>query len=419
MAHLHAILVSTGTDGDVFPFIGLGAELRRRGHRVTLVVNEHYGPTARRLGLEFRALVSDEETRAFLSDPDLWHPIKAPRAVARWGFGNIGRQYHLLAELARESDSVLVANPGVLGARLVQEKLRRPMATLLLQPAMLISYTAPPVMPFGLTLPAWAPRPVGDLYWRLIDVVADRLIGPSLNHVRAGVGLRRVRRTFRWWMSPERIIGLFPDWYGPPQADWPPQLRLAGFGLFDGGGDNELSPDLPAFCKAAEPPVAFTLGTGMMHAAEFFRAALAACAALGRRGLFLTKYRHHLPAALPPSVLHCEFAPFGPLLPHCAALVHHGGVGTVARALSAGVPQLVLPLAWDQPDNAARVERLGVGARLGRRHRTGPQLAAALGRLLTPAVRERCRAVAARFGAQNGLANAADLVEELADSPVG
>jgi UDP:flavonoid glycosyltransferase YjiC (YdhE family) len=365
--------------------------------------------------LEFQQLVSNEETRALLSDPDMWHPIKAAGAMARWGFGNIGRQYHLLAELARDPDSVLVANPGVMGARLAQEKLHRPMATLLLQPWMLISNTAPPVMPFGLTLPAWAPWPVGDLYWRLIDVAADLLVGPALHRVRVDVGLRRVRRIFRWWMSPERIIGLFPDWYGPPQADWPPQLRTAGFPLFDGGGDDALSPELLAFCKSAEPPVAFTLGTGMMHAADFFRAALAACAALGRRGLLLTKYRHHLPASLPSSVRHCEFAPFGQLLPHCAALVHHGGVGTVARALCAGVPQLILPLAWDQPDNAVRVIQLGVGERLGRRHRTGPHLAAALGRLLAPEVRARCRAVAARFHGASGLEAATNLVEELAD----
>src|SRR5205823_14931335 len=90
-------------------------------------------------------------------------------------------------------------------------------------------------------------------------------------------------------------------------------------------------------------------------------AAVAACERLGVRGLLLTKYPHQLPPRLPPTVRYCPFAPFRRLLPLCGAVVHHGGIGTTAAALSAGIPQLILPLAWDQPDNAERVRRLGVG----------------------------------------------------------
>jgi rhamnosyltransferase subunit B len=113
------------------------------------------------------------------------------------------------------------------------------------------------------------------------------------------------------------------------------------------------------FCQAGSPPIAFTLGTGMKHAADFFRTAVATCDTLGARGLLLTKYPDLIPASLPANVRHCAFAPFRELLPLCRAIVHHGGIGTTAAALEAGCPQLVLPLAWDQPDNAARVAKLG------------------------------------------------------------
>src|SRR5262249_41865369 len=129
---------------------------------------------------------------------------------------------------------------------------------------------------------------------------------------------------------------------------------------------------------------------------------VAACETLGVRGLLLTRYPDQLPKRLPSSVLHCGFAPFRRLLPHCAALVHHGGIGTTAAALETGTPQLILPLAWDQPDNAARLRRLGAGDWLGRRQRTGPHLARALVRLITPKVRARCRALAARTSATDG-----------------
>jgi UDP:flavonoid glycosyltransferase YjiC (YdhE family) len=166
-------------------------------------------------------------------------------------------------------------------------------------------------------------------------------------------------------------------------------------------------------------PVAFTLGTGMAHAAGFFRAAVAACGALGVRGILLTKYPGVVPSPLPATVRHCAFAPLRRLLPLCGAVAHHGGVGTTAAALEAGCPQLVLPLAWDQPDNAARVRRLGVGAALGARRRGERDLARALAGVMAPAVRERCREVAALAARGDGLEVAADWVERLSAARAG
>jgi UDP:flavonoid glycosyltransferase YjiC (YdhE family) len=233
-----------------------------------------------------------------------------------------------------------------------------------------------------------------------------------LNRFRGALNLPPVRRLFRWWLSPDLVIGLFPGWYAAPQPDWPPQLRLAGFGRFD-GARGELPEDVRTFCREGPPPVVFTLGTGMTHAAGFFRAAVAACDVLGARGLLVTKYEGVVPARLPPRVRHCVFAPFRQLLPLCGAVVHHGGVGTTAAALEAGCPQLVLPLAWDQPDNAARVAGLGVGLALGPRHRGSGHLSRSLARLLAPEVGDRCRAVARRAGEEDGLERAAGWVEEL------
>jgi rhamnosyltransferase subunit B len=111
------------------------------------------------------------------------------------------------------------------------------------------------------------------------------------------------------------------------------------------------------------------------------------------------------------------FAPFGELLPLCAAVVHHGGIGTTARALAEGIPQLVLPWAWDQPDNAARVRRLGAGSSLGPRRRSAARLAKALAELLKPEALARCQALSARFGDDDALERAAGWLEELHSSP--
>src|SRR5207248_5044935 len=127
-----------GSDGDVFPFIGLGVRLRARGHRVTLVANEHFQTFASRYGFGFRALVSDDETDELLGNPDIWHPVRSALVGARWGRRVLARQFALLSEVASDEDSMLVAYPPVFTARLVQEKFSRPLASLVVMPWMIL-----------------------------------------------------------------------------------------------------------------------------------------------------------------------------------------------------------------------------------------------------------------------------------------
>lgn len=387
--------------------------LRARGHRVTVAAPDTYRDRVRDLGLEFCPLTTVAEVERVIEDPDLWHPLRSGRMMAKWGGPMIPRQYEALAALAGQPRRVLVANPGVLAARLVQEKLGVPTATLLLQPGLLPSCTAPPEMPAGLTIPPWLPGALRPAYWLGVDAAGYVLVCPSLNPVRAGLGLPPVRRVFRWWLSPKLVIGLWPPWYAAPQPDWPPQLRLAGFGRFD-GARGELPEDVRMFCEEGPPPIAFTLGTGMRHAGGFFRRAVTACEAVRARGLLLTKFADVVPRRLARAVRHCAYAPFRKLFPLCGVVVHHGGIGTTSAALEAGCPQLVLPHAWDQPDNAARVERMGAGLALGPRRRSSGHLARALARLASGDFRERCRVIAGRVDGKDGLEVAAGWVEQLA-----
>jgi UDP:flavonoid glycosyltransferase YjiC (YdhE family) len=152
----------------------------------------------------------------------------------------------------------------------------------------------------------------------------------------------------------------------------------------------------------------------MAQPAELFGAALEACAILGVRGVFLTKYRDQLPHPLPSSILHSAFAPFQKLFPQCAAVVHHGGIGTVAKAMATGTPQLISPICFDQIDNGVRVKGLGAGDWIKFKRRGGRQIADALSRLITPETRSRCREISARFENNEALASAAQHVERFA-----
>jgi UDP:flavonoid glycosyltransferase YjiC (YdhE family) len=115
-------------------------------------------------------------------------------------------------------------------------------------------------------------------------------------------------------------------------------------------------------------------------------------------------------------VHHCEFAPFQDLFPLSAVAAHHGGVGTTAKALSAGVPQLILPFAYDQLDNAVRVKRLGAGDFLKASQRTPKTIAAALKNLMTRKARASAQTLTKNFNTRSGIERAAKEIEKFTNA---
>jgi UDP:flavonoid glycosyltransferase YjiC (YdhE family) len=193
---------------------------------------------------------------------------------------------------------------------------------------------------------------------------------------------------------------------------------MAGFPQYDESDQQHLSPSLRQFLDAGDAPIVFTPGSANQNAAAFFRAAVDASARLNRRALLLTRFTEHLPT-LPPTVHHEGYAPLSRLLPRSAALVHHGGIGTLAQALAAGVPQLTMPMGFDQPDNTARLLRLGVADWIAPSQFTGERVAPLLDRLLTdPAVASSCAKYAALLKDGSALARTCDLVEALSSQPI-
>jgi UDP:flavonoid glycosyltransferase YjiC (YdhE family) len=243
----------------------------------------------------------------------------------------------------------------------------------------------------------------------------DPIMAPAVEPLRRDLGLPPVRRYMNgWWDSPDRVIGLFPDWFASA-PDGPPQVRLTRFPLFDERTPAGLPVDVRRFLDAGDRPVVVTFGSGMRQGSAYFAAAADALGRLGRRGLLLTPFREQVPEGLPAGVEHFAYVPCGLLLPHAAALVHHGGIGTCAQGLAAGVPQVIMPLAHDQPDNADRLARLGVSRTLPPKRFRGPALAAVLTDLLSDErTAKACREVAARFVGTDPVGETCRLIEEVA-----
>lgn len=409
-----AIVVALGSAGDVHPNVGLALSVRRRGWNVLLIAPQVFQSLAQRVGLEFIGIGSEAEYMEALRDPDLWHPFRSYRFVAnRLLLPAMRPVYEIIEAHAVPGQTVITAPALAFGARIAQEKLGIPLATIHLQPLLFRSAIAPACFGFPDVL-AHLPRFMRPLYFHAADqFIVDPPIVGAVNEFRAELGLCPVRRLFdRWANSPDRVIGLFPDWFAPPQADWPANVSLTGFPLWDEGDVRPVSPELEEFLEQGDPPLVFTAGSAMLHAQSFFQTAVEVCTAMGKRGILLSQFAEQVPECLPGPVRHFTYVPFSTVFPRSAALIHHGGIGTTAQAMAAGLPQLVVPYAHDQPDNAMRVRRLGIGDFVLPGRFTKTRVMEKLAAVLNPAVKQTCERLAKRVD-RDALDHASAIVESL------
>ncbi|WP_269533413.1 glycosyltransferase [Chitinimonas sp. BJYL2] len=358
---MNVLIACAGSAGDVHPFMAIGQALRQRGHHVTLFASPYFQDRILRAGLRFVPIGDLADYEAIVGNPDLWHPRRGFPLIWAAMQQQLEACYHALtAHLG--PDTILIGSTLAWPARLVQETHRVPLATIHLSPANFLSAMAPPALP-GLawlaSMPAWFRRVAMAAVSRL---VLDRMIKPDFNALRARLGLPPASNVMGSWMhSPDCVIGAFPDWFAPVQADWPANTSCTHFTMLAAPPGAVLDPLLARFIQAGPAPIAFTPGSAMAHGRAFFERAIEASHALGRRAILITPWREQLPDPLPKHVRHVSYVPFDLLMPKVAAFVHHGGIGTLAQCLAAGVPQLLVPFAHDQFDNARRISRLGAG----------------------------------------------------------
>jgi UDP:flavonoid glycosyltransferase YjiC (YdhE family) len=411
---MHFLLNPVGSHGDVHPFLALGLGLQARGHRVTVVTAGTFARLAERHRFGFRPTATEAEYEAMTANPDLWHPRKSFSVLFASDMltKQLRTTFAHVRDLYTPGETVLVTGSLGIAARLANEALGVPLATVNLQPVALASVVSPPLFP-TVRMRSWWPHWLRRLAYAFgARFVMDPRIGPPLNAFRQELGLPPVRNIWFWKDSPQLVLNLFPEWYALA-PDWPPQCRSVGFLRYD-QADAGLPPGVEQFLNDGPPPVVVSLGSAMRTGQRYFAAAVEACRRLRVRGLLLARGRHQVPAPLPPGVAHFDYAPFSRVFPRAAAVVHHGGIGTTAQALVAGVPQVVMPLAFDQPDNAERLEQLGVARAVPAAKFTPGRAAAALTAVLDGReVRAACAKCQARFAGPDPVDQACRLVEGL------
>ena len=415
---MHAILTPVGSAGDVNPFVMIGRELRRRGHRVTIMAPDVFAAAVERAGVEFVSTGSAEDFDRVTRNPDLWNPRRGAGVVFGELVTHMRQGYSVLERLHTPGATLVVGHSLSLFTRVFEETHAVAAATVHLAPTVLRSDFHQPLLPTGHDMSNWPRWSKRALWWVIDRFGIDRQLVPDLNTWRTELGLSPISRVFKSWVnSPQRVLALFPPWFAEPQPDWPSQLRLTGFVLSDETcappADAAVGERLNQFLSEGTAPVVFAPGSANRHAAKFFQTGIDATGAIGRRALLVSSFREHLPPSLPAHVGHVPYASFSTLFPQAAAVVHHGGIGTSAQGLAAGVPQLVMPMGFDQPDNAARLMRLNVGRVVYPQNFTATNVATTLREILSSdSIASACGVNRTRVLADDALARTCDLLED-------
>jgi len=336
--------------------LGLGRELRARGHRIRFASTPEFAHAAERAGLSFQAL---EGIPGTTEHPDYYHPTRSVGLVSqRLLAPALEPVYRAASSVGTES--LVIANCHCYGARVAQERHGIPLVSCVVSPFHLRSVERLPILP-GAPCPTWAPRLLRRAFLHSVSRFWDGHLQAPVNCFRAKLGLRPVRDIwYDWALSPQRVLGLFPAWYAPNPGDWPSQFLHGDFAAFD----QTVPDDIPErLTRPGDPVVVFAAGSAGSAAHDFFRAAIAASTGQRWRAVLLTG--HNAPdisSEVPENVTVFKYLPLSKLLRYAAAAVHHGGLGSISLALGAGVPQVALPFGHDQFDNSARLEALGVGS---------------------------------------------------------
>lgn len=411
---LRIALSTLGSLGDLHPFLEVGRELHRRGHRVTVATSPVYGPRVIGAGLEFLAIPPDYQP----NDPDVLDAVLdrwrgAERLHKEFVFPHMRGALEVFEPLAKDSD-IVVRSVLSYHAGIAAESAGVPWMSMQLSPLCLWSAHEPPLLaplPWLAGLPL-GPRVHGFLLRTMLKV--SEPWAKPVRRLRAERGLPYHGNPFaQGQFAGVATIAAFSREFYPPQPDWPQGVVQTGFIFHDESGPLEAG--LARFLDAGDPPAVFTLGSTAVHdpGPALSRLVEAACAT-DRRCVVLvgeSRLADFEPLATD-KVFIGGYAPYAALFERAALVVHQGGVGTTAQVMRAGCPHVVMPHCNDQFDNADRVRRLGIGRVIPARKATPRRLCAAVAVLSedVDAVREAQR-IGKLVRAEHGTEGAADVIE--------
>ncbi len=412
MSKLHTTIFTAGSRGDIQPCVQLGQGLRAAGVAVRLAVPRDFAAFGQAHGLEVSPLRGDVQqimaspTGRALMERGGRHPLRTIAAMRE-----------LLAPVAQQmaADALAAcADADLLISLAVFAPLAETLATLRQIPLILVEPT--PLLPTGaFVAPGWPlQRSLGAVANRLTGVLMLQMLWqwyrPFINRFRQQHGLPPSNgAAFYRTLNSHPLLGGYSPSVIPRPADWPAGVHITGAWLPTPPADWQPPAALAAFLANGPPPVYIGFGSMSGQQPEALAAlALEALARSGQRGVMLTGWGGLRPTTAPATVCVVHDVPHSWLFPRMAAVVHHGGAGTTAEGVRAGVPSVIVPFHFDQPFWGERIRALGVGpAPIPQARLNVANLAAALTQAVgDQGLRERAAALGATVRAEDGVGQA-------------
>ncbi|QUQ67582.1 glycosyltransferase [Kutzneria sp. CA-103260] len=356
---MHVTVTAYGSRGDVEPVVALAARLRELGAEATVCAppDEEFVALMARAGVPHVPLGPSVRELMSAAKPDPF----------RLAAGLVDERFDTLAKVAEGSDAIVAAGLMPAGARTVAEQLG-------------IRYVFASYQLYGLQKAVWQQdvARINAFYQEPLNTHLAALGLPPVDNVRDHVF------TDRPWLAADPVLS---PWQGVTALD---VVQTGAWILPD---DRPLPDGLAEFLDAGEPPVYVGFGSMHLHAApDLGRIAVEAARAQGRR-VVLARGWAELDAADDDCFVVGDVNQQA-LFPRVAAVVHHGGAGTTTTTARAGAPQVVVPQIGDQPQFAARVAELGIGAAHDGAAPTYESFSAALATALAPETAVRAEEVA-------------------------
>jgi sterol 3beta-glucosyltransferase len=412
-------IIAPGSRGDVQPYVALGKGLSEAGHRVRMVTHQNFEALVDGHSLEFwpleinsQEIVQHDRMREVLEQGGLL------TSMAQMGKALKANARHLAERgLAASGDRelLLAGIGGLFVAAAIAEARGIPFL-----PALNVPFTPTSAFP-GALLPAFPVNTQGATN-RLSHHLSRQIVWQAYRPADKLVRHQVLGLSASSFWGPFRELDRRPMLYGisatvlPPPADWDRSIRVTGYWFLDQGADWSPPPALEAFLQAGPPPV--YIGFGSMSARkpeETANLVVQALRRVGQRAIILSGWSGLRERDLPDALVMTESVPHAWLFRQVAAVVHHGGAGTTAAGLRAGVPTIVIPFHGDQPFWGRRIAELGVGPAPVPRHKlTAESLAQAIAQAVgDQAMRERAARLGATIRAEDGIAGAVAAVEEI------
>ena len=412
------LLATFGSLGDLHPYIAVGRALAARGLAARIATCSDYRSQVQSAGLEFAAVApslaefgTPQELANRVSDP-----MFGTQVLVRDLLMPHLRESHQQLRAAAVDCDLLISHPLTFMLQVVAAEQRKPWLCTVLAPASFLSRNDPPALApinslqIARRMGPWAYNP-------LLRFIRGRVRSweRELHAYRRELGLPASDKVmvFEGQFSPQGTLALFDAALMRPQPDWPAHTRICGAPLYDGSvADPQVLTQLQRFLAAGDAPIVFALGSSAVWlGGNFWSAAAEAATQLGRRAILVTG-TSSVPQ-LPASIRAFDYLPYSQVFPHASVVVHQAGIGTLSQALRAGRPQLITPVWFDQPDNAARAVKLGVARTLPFRRVTAARLVQQLRPLLAESAYVRAaQTQAAALNAFDGAGVAARYISE-------